>query len=107
MLGLREEPLPCTELPTRVMSRWPGCSSRLEGTLLYRNGAAIISSVLLLLNFILYYYRMIRGRPVLIRLWRKRQKKGKKSFSLFYKNIQNVEKFSITREKVQQTEDNS
>ena len=36
---------------------------------------------------------MTRGKPVLTKPWRKRQKKGKKSFSLFYKNIQNVQKF--------------
>ena len=43
MLGLREAPLPCTELPTRAM---PGSSrhcSRRGPTLLYRNVAGILS----------------------------------------------------------------
>ena len=44
MLGLREEPRPCTEPPTNNMLRWSSHSYRLGPTLPYRNVVGMISS---------------------------------------------------------------
>ena len=65
MLGLRAEPQPCTELPTRAMSRLLKHCCRQGLTRLYRNDAETSHSQPLL-NLI-SYYRMTRGEPVHIK----------------------------------------